>query len=789
MGARTIVFVYDHVEQTALNFFQQESFPHLMSSLEHKILNTLGAPDYHSVTGAALAKELEITKKRLAEFRGVLDELLASGQVQQNSSGLLRVPASAGLIQGMIKKTSGGFGFLIPHSKKLNAAQQDIYIGRHDMADAHTGDEVVVKLLKQAPRADGKLRGKVVDVITRSTRTFVGVYLERDAQGWVQVDGTTLNEPIFVGDPGAKGAQPGDKVVLEMLRFPSPFRSGEGVLTRVLGPRGSVGVDTLSIIHEFGLPDEFPEDFLEEARVQAEKFDERDLAGRRDLTEETIITIDPADARDFDDAISLEQTENGHWNLGVHIADVAHFVRPGSALDKEAYKRGTSVYLPDRVLPMLPEIISNGLASLQQGHVRYTKSVFMEFSREGMPVHAEFANSAIKVTHRFAYEEVMPIVENPEKFRNKVSGKVRKLLARMYELAMLLRARRFAQGMLELTMPEVKIDFDKEGKVSGAHVAPHDPSHEVIEEFMLAANMAVATALNDKGIPFLRRAHGDPDEAKLRALGEFVTALGYPLKRFQSRPELQKLLERVKGTPHMHAVNYALLRSMKQAEYTGEPLGHYALAADHYCHFTSPIRRYPDLTVHRLIGELVAKGKVVRYPSELELVTSGQHCSATERRAAQAERELIKVKLLTYMAGRIGDEFEAIITGVQDFGFFCQVVDVPAEGLVHISTLDDDHYDFDAASQTLVGRGSGHQHRLGDRLRVVAAHADIDRRQLDFRVAGSHSASRVRKPDGSTARTASPNSSGPKRHPRGQHEGEKKRHAEKPKSRPKKRRR
>ena len=657
---------------------------------------------------------------------------------------MLRGRPALDLIPGIIKRTSSGAGFLIPHSKKLNAGQADIFISRHDIADAHTGDEVLVKLLKRQPRADGKQCGKIVDVIQRSTRTFVGLYFEREGQGWVRVDGAMIKDPVLVGDPGAKGARPRDKVVIEMLRFPSAFRCGEGVLTQVLGPRGAPGIDTLSIIHEFGLPDAFPEEILEAARVEAGRFNEEDLAGRLDLTEDTIVTIDPVDARDFDDAISLTQAENGHWKLGVHIADVAHFVAPGSPLDQEAYRRGTSVYLPDRVLPMLPEIISNGLASLQEGQVRYTKSVFMEFTREGVPVASDFANSAIRVTRRFAYEQVMPIVEQPDAFQKKVPGKVRKLLARMYELAMLLRGRRMAQGMLELTMPEVKIDFDEGGHVSGAHVAPHDPSHEVIEEFMLAANMAVATALNDKAIPFLRRAHGEPDEPKLRALGEFVTALGYPLKRYQSRQELQKLLKRVHGTPHQHAVNYALLRSMKQAEYSGEPLGHYALAADHYCHFTSPIRRYPDLTVHRLIGELASLGHISRYPSEMELFASGQHCSNTERRAAQAERELIKVKLLTYMAGRIGDEFKAVITGVQDFGFFCQVIDVPAEGLVHVSSLDDDCYDVDGTSQSLVGRGTGHEYRLGDHLSVVGAHADIDRRLLDFRLAGSHAAGRIK---------------------------------------------
>jgi ribonuclease R len=364
----------------------------------------------------------------------------------------------------------------------------------------------------------------------------------------------------------------------------------------------------------------------------------------------------------------------------------------------------------------------------------------MEFSAEGIPIHAEFASSAIKVTKRFAYEEVMPIVKEPERFKTRVSAKVRKLLTEMYELAMLLRARRFAQGALELSMPEVKIDFDDQGRVSGAYVTPHDPSHQVIEEFMLAANMAVATAFDDRGLPFLRRTHADPDEAKLKAFGQFVTSLGYPLKRYQSRADLQRLLDQVRETPHTHSINYAFLRSLKQATYSPEPVGHYALAAENYCHFTSPIRRYPDLTIHRLLDRIVKNDKEIPVPGMVELTVAGEHCSRTERRAEQAERELVKVKLLTYMAGRVGDEIETTITGVQDWGFFCQGIEIPAEGLVHVSTLDDDYYTFDMAHHLLEGRRSGRQYRLGARVRVVVAHVDVDRRQLDFRLAGSRAA-------------------------------------------------
>jgi ribonuclease R len=724
-----------------------------MRQLEQKILETISHPHYKPAPGHVLAQKLNVNKKRMQEFRTIVEELVACGKARQTPDGLLRPRAAAGLVPGTIKKTAAGAGFLIPHQTAPGARlppgadprANDVYIAPHDLGDAQTGDEVLVQLHRDGGRA-GKRRGRVVEILQRSTRTFVGIYFEQDDQGFVQVDGKTLNEPVYVGDPGAKGARPGDKVVFEMVRFPSHARGGEGVLTKVLGPRGEPGVDTLSIIHEFGLPDEFPEDVHQNARAQAESFSEDDLGGRLNLTDLTIVTIDPVDARDFDDAISLSRSDNGHWHLGVHIADVAHFVRPGSPLDREAYKRGTSVYLPDRVIPMLPELISNSLASLQQGKVRFTKSALMEFSAEGVPLHTRFANSAIRVTKRFAYEEVMPIINEPERYKTRISAKVRQLLARMYELAMRLRARRFAQGALELTMPEVKIDFDKQGRVSGAHVVPHDPSHQVIEEFMLAANIAAATALDDHQLPFLRRVHADPDETKLRALSEFVTSLGYLLKRYQSRADLQRLLDQVRGTPHTHAVNYAFLRSLKQAEYSPEPIGHYALAAGNYCHFTSPIRRYPDLTVHRLLDRLALR-RDLPFPGESELIVAGQHCSRTERRAEQAERELVKVKLLTYMSDRVGDEFDAIVTGVQDWGFFCQAVEVPAEGLVHVSTLDDDQYYFEAAANQLTGRRSGRQFRLGAKVRVVVAHVDVDRRQLDFRLAGSRAARSV-KPRG-----------------------------------------
>jgi len=700
--------------------------------LKRKILEFVQRTGYKPLKAKSLAKRLGVTKKNQAQFQAALQSLMESGELREGPDGRLRPRMAAGLLVGIVKRTSRGTGVFIPHDADEAPTKREILIAAADMRDAHTGDEVLVRLLKRRG-AGGRRCGRIEQILERATNQFVGTYFEAGGSGYVQVVGKTFTEPILVGDPGAKGAKPGDKVVVEMLRYPSQTHSGEAVITKVLGPQNAPGVDELSITHEFGLRDEFPEEVLEDARRQAQQFDETHLDGRVDLTKEIIVTIDPADARDFDDAISLTRSRDGHWHLGVHIADVSHFVESGSALDREARLRGNSVYLPGRVLPMLPELISNGLASLQQGRVRYTKSVLIEFTPEGIPVHTEFARSAIRVTRRFAYEQVMAIIEQPERFRTRVSAKVRKLLAMMYELAMILRRRRLEAGALELDVPEIELEYDDDGRVVGAHAVEHDESHQIIEEFMLAANMAVAQELDDRGIPFMRRAHGAPNPTKLKAFAQFVSALGYKLERYQSRFELQKLLNQVKGKPAESAVNYALLRSMKQAEYTGEPLGHYALAVENYCHFTSPIRRYPDLTVHRLIDGILEGRKRVPGPNELELTRLGKHCSLTERKADAAERELIKVKLLRYFADRIGEVMEAVITGVERYGLFCRGVDLPVEGFIHISWLSDhDNFYYDASSMSLVGRQSGRQYRLGDVIEVMVAHVDLDRRELDF---------------------------------------------------------
>ncbi len=751
-----------------------------MASIAQQILDYTARDGYRPEKPKSLAKKLGVTKKHQKEFDSALHGLVADGRLRFLDSGRVAVSVPPGYVLGVIQKTASGAGFLIPHEPRPPKLVGDVYIDRRDMHDAQRGDEVLVRLINRR-RSGGQSCGIIVDVVERATNVFVGSYYVEGEAGWVNIDGKNFNEPIWVGDPGAKGAQDGDKVVIEMLRFPSVGQKGEAVLTEVLGPRGKTGVDTLTIIHEYGIPDEFPDEVLEDARLEAENFDPDNVEDRDDLRNETIVTIDPKDARDFDDAISLRQSENGHWHLGVHIADVSHFVQPGTALGREAEKRGTSVYLPSKVIPMLPEVISNGLASLQEKHVRYAKTAFIEFTAEGVPVHTHFANSAISVTKRFAYEQVMPLIKAGKGAKGKVSAKVHKLLCDMYTLAMILRKRRFESGALEMHLPEIKLDFDKHGRVSGAHERDHDESHQIIEEFMLAANVAVATELSRRKLPFLRRAHGEPNEAKLKAFGQFVNSLGYELKHVQSRADIQRLLNEAKDQPDSQAVNYALLRSMKQAEYSPFDVGHYALAEDDYCHFTSPIRRYPDLLIHRLIDGIVSERKTHRGSSEEELVRLGRHCSTTERRAERAERELTKIKLLTFLEERIGTEMDAVITGVDRFGFFCRGTDLPAEGLVHVSTFPQkDNFDFDRDVMTLTGRRTGQVFRLGDRVRVTVAHVDVDRRELDFQFVKhlgqakpkrKSPASRKKK---SAKRTPAKKSASKKSKPTGQHQSQKK---------------
>jgi ribonuclease R len=754
-----------------------------MPNLEDAILNHVHDAAYRPAKPSVIAKKLGLSGEDVARVNRSLKSLVKAGKLAYGPSHLVFPVAgvqhaaksghSSGQdkhLIGTFRRAEGGYGFVRPEGTAAGAGRDaDIYVPANAAGDAANGDTVRLRLSGKKGRL-GKPEGRIIDIVQRATNRFVGTYFVQSGMGLVQIDGKVFTNPIYVGDPGAKGAQPDDKVVIEMVRFPSQVRDGEGVIVEILGQRGQPGVDTLSIIHEFNLPGEFPKDVLENSRKQAESFDESISRTRRDLTDEMVITIDPVTARDFDDAISLERQENGHWLLGVHIADVSHFVRLKSALDREAKNRATSVYLPDRVIPMLPEIISNNLASLQPKKVRYSMTAQIEFSPEGQRIAADVFKSAIKSSRRFTYEEVdqfLAELSNPPHrsaeegpgegqrrmskrnpspnpslqgrgIRSTLKPQVDQLLCRMHELAMMLRQRRMRRGSLELAMPELEIELNADGQVTGAHLAENTESHQIIEEFMLAANEAVAERLADAGMLFLRRVHGSPDPRKLIALNDFVRELGFKTESLESRFALQALLESVKGDPREHAVNYAVLRSMQRAVYSPEEQGHYALASDCYCHFTSPIRRYPDLTVHRLLEALNRRKPPEQHLDNL--LALGDHCSEREQRAAEAERELKKVKLLLYLKDKVGMKLDGIVTGVENFGLFITGTALPAEGFVHISALTDDYYKYDRAGHVIKGFRSGSTYRLGDPVQVAVAAVDVERRELDFRLLGKSGA-------------------------------------------------
>ncbi|HEY7328595.1 MAG TPA: ribonuclease R [Gemmataceae bacterium] len=720
----------------------------MMPHFEEQILAAISRRNYEPLKPKALARRIGVTAPQYGDFRRALRSLHREGRIDMGKNHTVKPKPPHGTITGTYRRTSSGLGFVRPHLIEGQSGAE-IRIKEEHSLDAATGDSVLVRLTRKPSRPDQLASGHIVRVLDRATRQFVGTYFEREGQGLVRVDGTVFSHSIYVGDPGAKGARPDDKVVFEMLRFPTPEDRGEGVITEILGPRGQPGVDTLSIIRAFGLPDVFAEDALQEAREAAAAFDENDLDDREDFTKDVVITIDPAEARDFDDAVSLTRDEeSGHWQLTVHIADVGHFAPPGGALDREARRRGTSVYLPQRVLPMFPEIISNSLASLQQGRLRYVKSVVIDFTPEGQKTAMRFANGAIRARRRFTYEQVFELLEAASGGRKppvankqgayaprspgEVEPEIYDMLLRMRDFALILRKRRIRRGALELNMPEVELEYDEQGKVAGAHFRSHDISHQIIEEFMLAANEAVAEHLSRLDFAFLRRVHPDPDPKKLSAFADFARSLGYKMPTDFDRFALQRILAKSATRPEVHAVHYALLRSLKQAVYSPQEEGHYALASVDYCHFTSPIRRYPDLTVHRLLNQWLRTGKCGS--DETELIGLGDHCSKMERRAEIAERELIKLKLLMYLSERLGLELEAIITGVADYGFYAQAEQWPVEGLVHISTLTDDYYYFEEMHHSLIGRRTKKRYRLGDKVHVSVVRVDVQRRQLDFRV-------------------------------------------------------
>ncbi|MCX5647834.1 MAG: ribonuclease R [Planctomycetota bacterium] len=724
--------------------------------MREKILTHLRSHHYRPLRLRRLAHFFDVAEEDYAEFRSLVKNLIREGEVAIGARGKL-VPAERPAppkrpapterpaptkrprertVQGRFSLSARGFGFVEPDSPEGPTRGEDVYVGPGDTAGAVTNDTVLAQVTRKTPRG---YAGKVVEILQRGQTRFVGTYLVADGRPIVRPDGGILLQDFPVPDASSAGARPKDKVVFEVLKYALSGEPGEAVIVEVLGRRGDPGVDTLTVIRQFDLADEFSEGALAEARRAAERIDEEALRSRRDLTGQTVITIDPEDARDYDDAISLLENRDGTVTLGVHIADVSHFVQEGSPLDAEARERGTSVYLPTTVIPMLPETLSNGACSLQEGRTRLTKSAFITFNREAEPVRAEFANSFIRSAKRLTYQQAQAALEGKA---DGLAPEVVDLLRAMDRLARSLLERRRRDGYLELDLPQVDLEFDDEGRVIAAHPEDASFTHRIIEMFMVEANEAVARELAHRGIPFIRRIHPDPDAEAAEELKHFARSVGQELRDPSDRKELQGLLNRVRGRPEAYGIHLAVLKSLRRAEYSTKPEGHFALASDAYCHFTSPIRRYPDLAVHRALdralrGEAKQKGGGRQEGKEsgdagADLAALAVHSSQTERRAEAAERELTKIKLLEFLEAKVGEVYSGVITGVQAFGLFVEIPNLLIDGLVHISSLKDDQYAFDRKRWALVGRRKGRILRVGSCLEIRIVRVDIPRRQLDL---------------------------------------------------------
>jgi ribonuclease R len=723
-------------------------------NIREQILGLLTRKDYRPLNKIDIARKLGLTGPERVALRKSLRELERAGQIARIRKNRYVLPAEADLVTGKLSIHQAGYGFLTSEMP----GQPDVFIAAENTGTAMHGDRVVTRISRDEPygRIKGRREGRVIRILERAHDTIVGTLQRSRNFYYVVPDDPRIVHDVYVGQvsnlplaTSKVAPQVGDKVVVRLEAWESRHVNPEGEIIEVLGPASAPGIDMLSIIRKYHLPTEFPRDVLDQPKGIPETIDARQFEGREDLRGEFIVTIDPDDARDFDDAIHVERIASG-WRLGVHIADVAAYVEPDSPLDREARRRGNSVYLPDRVIPMLPERLSNGVCSLNPGVDRLTHSVFIHFDKHGNVKSARFARSVIRSAHRLTYKQAYSFLTSPPR------DQLGERLHLAWELAALLRRKRFEHGALDLDFPEVKVWVDKEGHPLKLERVENDKSHQLIEEFMLAANETVARELKKRAIPTIYRIHENPDPEKLAEYREFVLGFDYRVGDLTHRADLQRLLASLRGKPEEQALKVALLKSLKRARYSPQPLGHYGLAKANYLHFTSPIRRYADLVVHRALGRdpAGARRRPARsasapyHPDMAEIASIAEHISATERNAADAEIDAAQMKKLEFFQRQLDQRnpqiFRAAIVDVRNYGLMVELPDALITGLVHVSSLTDDFYLFEPARRQLIGRRSRKRYSVGDELSVFVSRVDVFKRQVDFAIALPSGAPRKR---------------------------------------------
>jgi len=721
-------------------------------TIREKLLALVRAPDYRPRDRDEIARALGLQGRDRVEVRKTLHELEHAGEIVRIRKNRYVLPSEADLVTGKLSIHQAGYGFLVPEK----AGEPDIFIAAENTGTAMNGDRVVARISRDVPPRHAKVRagqaaqhrseGRVIRILERARDTIVGTLQQSRNFYYVVPDDPRLVHDVYVQVPPRaklpKTPTRDDKVVVRLEAWESRHVNPEGEIIEVLGAATAPGIDMLSIVRKYDLPTAFPKSVLDEANRIPQSVEQKLIQGREDLRDQFIVTIDPDDARDFDDAINVEKIDNtGGWRLGVHIADVSAYVTPDSALDREARRRGNSVYLPDRVIPMLPERLSNGVCSLNPDVDRLTHSVFIEFDKNGRAKNAGFARSVIRSAKRLTYKDAYAILQA------KRNGELSRRLHTAWELASLLRRKRFEQGSLDLDFPEVKVHVDADGKPTRLERVENDQSHQLIEEFMLAANEAVACELRHRSIATIYRVHEDPDPEKLGEYREFILSFGYKVGDLSHRKEVQRFLASISGKPEEQALKIGLLKSLKRARYAAQPLGHYGLAKANYLHFTSPIRRYADLVVHRTLAErnLLRRSKI----DIGQIESLADHISDTERNAAEAEIESVRLKKLQFFEQQLKERdpqvFRAAIMDVRNYGLVVELPDALVTGVVHVSTLSDDFYRFDAAQRRLLGRRTNRRFSVGDEIRVFVARVDTFKRQIDFAIADQGAKKRPRQ--------------------------------------------
>jgi ribonuclease R len=686
----------------------------------------------HPATTRELLQRLKIPREQRPAVTRLLKDLVQSGHLVQTRGTRFGLPDRMNLVVGRVQTHPRGFGFVVA-DRPLEGVTGDIFIAGANLNQAMHGDKVVVRVERTGERAEGR----ILRILERGASSVVGRFeIDESGMGFLVPFDRRLIVDVLIPADERGDAGPGDMVVVEITRWPTPTRSPLGRIVEVLGDIGEPGVDTEIVIRKYGITDEHSPAASEEATRLGGAVKEKDIRGRTDFRSQKTVTIDGEHARDFDDAITIERLPGGNYRLGVHIADVAHYVPEGGALDEEAYERSTSVYFPERAVHMFPSELSTGLCSLNPEVDRLVQSCLMEIDRRGDVVAYEIHDGVIHSDARMTYTDVNAILSDrdPTLLREYVT--LVPMFETMRELFEILHARRRRRGSIDFDLKEPEIVLDDEGLVEQITARERNVAHRIIEEFMLVANETVAQHLEEQRVPTLYRVHEPPDPLKVEEFEEFISTLGYSLGAPANavRPRhFQRLVEKIQGKPEEKPIAFLMLRTMQKARYDAENLGHFGLAAGYYTHFTSPIRRYPDLVVHRTLRES-RRGMSAERSEQLteDLPEIARHTSERERRANDAERELVQWKKVRFMADKVGDEFEGYITGVTAFGLYVELIEHFVEGMVHVSTMADDYYRFIDRAHVLRGENHGRTYRLGDRVSVQVIKVDMERRQIDL---------------------------------------------------------